>query len=74
VVRAFFKAYGDIGFFVLVFAVLLGGLSLSFRVIRRVRRATVPIAGPPVCARCGGTGRFISQDGHEWPCLESHRP
>ena len=68
-VRAFLKAYGDIGFFVLVAVALLGGLSLTLRVIRRSRRATVPVEGPPVCSRCAGMGRFISQDGLDWPCL-----
>jgi len=70
VVRAFFKAYGDVGFFVLVYVVLFGGLSVPFPVIRRARR--VPVPAPLACVRCGGTGRFISRDGHEWPCLYPH--
>lgn len=69
-VGAFLEAYGDIGFFTLVAAALLGGFFLAYRVIRRSRR--VPVPGPAPCARCGGTGRFISQDGLDWPCLEAH--
>ena len=64
-VRGFLKAYGDAGFFVLVAVALMGGLLLVFRIRRR------PPAPPaqPVCERCGGTGRFVSQDGLDWPCL-----
>jgi hypothetical protein len=70
VVGAFLEVYGDIGLFTLVGAALLGGFSLPHRVIRRSRRA--PVAGPEICARCGGTDRFISRDGLDWPCLERH--
>jgi hypothetical protein len=70
VVGAFLEAYGDIGFFTLVAAGLLGGFIVVYRVIRRSRR--VAVAAPAACARCGGTGRFISQDGLDWPCLEAH--
>jgi hypothetical protein len=68
VVRGFLKAYGDTGFFVLVGVVLLGGLFLV------IRAGSRPPVVPPalVCDRCGGTGRFVSQDGNEWPCLEAH--
>jgi len=67
VVGAFFEVYGDIGFFTLVAAVLLGGLTAAYRVMLRWRR--VPVAAPSLCARCRDTGRFISQDGLDWPCL-----
>jgi hypothetical protein len=68
VVRGFLKAYGDPGFFVLVGLVLVGGLLL----VVRGGRGRPALPPDPVCERCGGTGRFISQDGKDWPCLEEH--
>ena len=70
--RAFFKTYGDAGFIVLVAVVLVVALLVLIRVIRRSRRATGPMPALPLCPRCGGTGRFISGDGNDWPCLEPH--
>ena len=73
-IRAFFTTYGDTGFIVLVAVVLFGALLVLIRVIRRSRRVPAPSTAPPICPRCGGTGRFVSRDGRDWPCLEPHTP
>ena len=71
-IRAFLTTYGDTGFILLVAVVLFVALLVLIRVIRRSRRVPAPSPAPPICPRCGGTGRFVSRDGRDWPCLEPH--